>query len=149
MSHPALTVADAVVAALNAAEFSVEFTAARRYVPRFDAEDGSDVQVQVVPRSDREGDDGTVGYDSREVVIQIGIFKRLSGTIAGETAECDAVMDLCEEIRAALNRARVGDSSEAVCVAVDHEPIYSVEDIDERRVLLTVPAFTFLIDVEV
>lgn len=148
MSHPVITLADAVVAELNAGTYSQSFTAERAYVPRFDADSGDVLQVQVVPRTDAEAEQ-TAGIDVREIVIQVGIFKRLVDPVAGEVAEIDALMDLCEEIRGELNRVRLGETDEAVCVATTHDPIYSMEDIDERRVFLTVLAFTFLVDVEV
>jgi len=148
MTHPLTTLAIAVRDALNAATFSIGFTAIRAYVPRFDTESNTDVQVQVVPASDAEGE-SSAGFDSREMVIHVGVFKRLSGPVSEETDEIDAMLDLCEEIRAELNRVRLGENDGAVCSEISHEPIYSVEDIDERRVFLTVLAFTFLVDVEV
>jgi len=111
-------------------------------------ESGSDVQVQVVPSSDLEGD-GSGGYDARQQTIQVGIFKRLVSLVADEREEIDAMMDLCEEVRETLNRVRVGDTYNAVCVSVTHEPIYSLEDIDERRIFLSVMSFVYVVDVEV
>jgi len=148
MTHPIITLADDVVTLLNATTFTQSFTATRVYVPRFNTESGSDVQVQVVPSSDLEGD-GSGGYDARQQTIQVGIFKRLVSLVADEREEIDAMMDLCEEVRETLNRVRVGDTYNAVCASVTHEPIYSLEDIDERRVFLTVMSFVYVVDVEV
>lgn len=148
MTHPIITLADDVVTLLNAGSFSQAFTAVRVYVPRFNTESGSDVQVQVVPSSDLEGE-GSGDYDARQQTIQVGVFKRLTGLAADELTEVDAMLDFCEEIRELLNRQRVGETNNAVCVTINHDPIYSLEDIDERRVFLTVMSFVYVVDVEV
>jgi|GEM_PF-1420688 len=148
MSHPQNIVAAAVVTALNAATFSQEFTALRRYGPRFNVEDSTDVEVLVIPRSDSDGD-GTVGLDTRKIVIHVGVFKRLANSVDAETAEMDDMTSLCREIYEAFYQKRIGASSEIVNVDVDNDPPYSVEDLVERRVFLSVVELTFLIDVAV
>jgi hypothetical protein len=148
MSHPAITIAEAVKDLLNATEFSQDFTAVRKYVPRFDTESGHDVQVQVVPVSDAETEDSTYATEGRGIIVNVGIMKRLEQPLTNEVAEIDDLMSFVQEVRSALLRERLGETDEIVCVSCEHEPIYSVDDIDSR-VFITAPKFTFNIDVEV
>jgi molybdate-binding protein len=148
MTAPIITLADAVVTALNAATLSMTFTASRVYVPKFDVAASEDLQVRVVPASDPRTPE-TAATDVGELVIHIGVFKRLTGTVAGEVAEIDALMDLCEELRAVVNRQRLTGAEESICTKIAQEPIYSVEEIDAKRVFLTVLACTFTTSIEV
>lgn len=147
MTAPIITLADAVVAALNAATLSVTFTATRVYVPKFDVAASEDLQIRVVPASDpRTAETGAT--DVSEMVVHIGVFKRLTGTVAGEVAEVDALMALCEELRAVVNRQRLTGAEGSICTKIAQEPIYFVEGI-ETRVFLTVLACTFTTSIEV
>ena len=137
LAVPILNMSSAVVAALNAASLSQDFTAVSKYVPKFDLSSTSTVQVQVVPKSDaREME--TAATDAADIVIDIGVYKKLSGTIANEDTEIAGMLSLCEEIKTVFNRKRLGTVDYAVCVKMDHNPIYSVENIDESRAFLSV-----------
>ena len=142
MSSAIIAVADAVVVALNAADLSQEFTAARAYVPKFDLHATTAIEVAVVPKSDdREME--SRGADAADILIDIGIKKKLQNAVDDEIAEIDEMMDLCEEIRPLLNRQRLADVENSICVRIQHEPIYSVEKVDESRMFLTVMTATF------
>lgn len=147
MSVPALTIADAVVDALNGATLSQSVTFARVYVPKFDVADAATVQGKVVPKSDTR-EMGSAADDSVTVMIDIGIMKRLQDAIAGEVAEVDAILELCEEIKAALNRQRLDGAEDAVCLGVAQPVLYAVDELDNARVFLTVLTATFLTSVD-
>jgi len=146
MSSKIIAIADAVVTALNAAELSLDITAARAYVPKFDLHSSTGVEVRVVPKSDdREME--TAGTDAGDMLIDIGINKKLQNAVADELAECDTLMDLCEEIRPVLNRQRL--AGEAVCIRIRHELIYSVDKVEDERTFLSVMTATFRVSVDV
>ena len=142
MDSTFIQLADAVVTDLNGHEFSQEFTAARAYLPRFDLEGGTGLQVSVVPKTDVR-EPATRAEDECTETIDIGVMKRLEKTGAEEIQEVDGLMDLCEEIKTFLARRRPVEMPEAVCVEVKHEPIYSVEDLNENRLFLSVISAVF------
>jgi hypothetical protein len=135
MSVPSLTVADAVVTALNAATLSQSVTFERVYVPKFDTASSASVQGKVVPKFDNR-EMGSAADDNAAIAIDIGVMKRLQNAVADEKAEMDALLLLCEEIKPVLNRKRFADDT-AICVGTAQEIIYSVEDVDNGRVFLT------------
>lgn len=143
MSVPCLTIADAIVTALNAATLSVSFTATREYVPKFDTMNAATVQVKVVPKSDQR-EMGSAADDNATIAIDIGVMKRMQNDVSGEKAEMDAILALCEEIKALLNRRRPLTLATAVCIGTAQEVPYSVEEIDNGRVFLTVVTATYL-----
>ena len=147
MSVPALTIADAVVTALNAATLSQSVTFERVYVPKFDVASAATIQGKVVPKSDAR-EMGSLADDNATIAIDIGVMKRLQNAVANEKAEIDALLELCEEIKAVLNRERMAGDT-AVCVGVAQEIIYSVEDVDNGRVFLTAITANFLTTVAV
>lgn len=147
MSVPALTIADAVVAALNSAALSQSVTFERVYVPKFDMANAATVQGKVVPKSDRR-EMGSAADDDATILIDIGVMKRLQNAITGEVAEIDAMLELCEEIKGVINRQRMA-SDTAICVGTAQEVICSVEDIDNARVFLTAITATFATTVAV
>lgn len=142
MSVPVLIIADAIVTALNEATLSLSFKATREYVPKFDTTDANNVQVKVVPKSDAR-EMGSAAVDDAAVAIDIGVMKRLQNAVTDEKAELDALLELCEEIKAVINRERLTGAEEAVCVGVAQEIVYSVEDVDQGRVFLTVITANF------
>lgn len=148
MTAPIITLADAVVTALNDATLSQDFTAARQYVPKFDLHSSAAVQVAVVPKADAR-EMGAAAFDTATTTIDVGVMKKLTGAVSDESTEIDGMMDLCEEIKALLNRQRLGGSSESVCIVIVHEPIYSVEEVDEKRNFLTVISASFLTPITV
>ena len=147
MTVPALTITDAIVTALNAAGLSQSVTFSRVYVPKFDLENAVAIQGRVVPKSDAR-EMGSAAADNATVAVDIGVMKRLQGTVAAEAAELDALLLLCEEIKAVLNRQRLAGAEEAICTGTAQEMPYSVGDV-EGRVFLTVITAMFLIPVAV
>jgi len=147
MTALAVTLAEAVLDAVNDADLSLEFTATRAYVPKFDQSvDG--IQIKVVPASDPR-EPGTAGTDECATVVHVGVFKRLGDDVADELDEIDALLAFCEEIRAVLNRSRPADGVDAVCSLIVQEPIVDQKTLDESRAFLSVLACTFTGSVEV
>jgi len=150
MSVPSLTIADAVVASLNGATLSQDVTFARAYVPKFDMSSATAVvQGKVIPVSDAR-EMGSAAADNAAIAVDVGIMKKLQSTAAAaEQVEIDALLELCEEVKSVLNRQRLPTATGFICTAVVQEPIYSVESIENDRVFLAAPRFTFLTTVSV
>jgi hypothetical protein len=148
MTVPCLKIADAIVSALNGAEFSQSVTFERVYVPKFDLANAAAVQGKVSPRSDvREM--GSAANDNATVMIDIGVLKRLQNTVTNQQTELDTLLLLCEEIKAVLNRQRLAGADEAICVGTAQEMPYAVDYLDEMRVFLAIISATFLTTVAV
>jgi hypothetical protein len=150
MTVAILDIADAIVTALNAATLSQTFTAVRSYVPKFDLTTSTGYQVSVVPKADSR-EPGGQSTDSAELLIDIGVMKKLDAftTAAAELAEIDAAMLLCDEIRALVNRHRLAAIDTAICVKIEQNPIYSVDQADEARTFLTVLTTTWITETAV
>jgi len=152
MSSPAVIIADAVLAKIDEADLSLTYTSSRVHVPKF-ALDSTGVYVKVVPFSDTR-QASTHGTDTADIIIHVGVYKRLSDSVAGEADEVDALLDFCEEIRAVLNRTTitldgiVGTSS-TTCVLIEQAPIYSISELDEKRTFLSVLACSFVVNLAV
>lgn len=142
MTVPVITIADAVVTALNAAEFSQPITFARVYVPKFDLANAAAVQGKVVPKSDAR-EMGSAAGDNAVIAMDIGVMKRLQEAVVDEKAEFDALLGLCEEIKAVLNRQRLAGAEDAICTGTAQEMPYSVDEA-EGRVFLSVITASFL-----
>ncbi len=142
---PSLSIADAVVVALNAASLSQSVVFARSYIPKFDLQSSKAVQGSVVPKSDLR-EMGDAAHDAADVIIDVGVMKKLQLSVAEEIAEIDELLAYCEELKPLLNRQRFGD---AVCVGVKQDPICSVQEIDTSRVFLTALTATFKTDVAI
>ena len=136
--------ADALVALLNAASFTADFTAARswqpkEYLPGLDA-----LQVNVAPRS-RANSRLTRGADENRHAVEVSFLKRLTGsTEAARQAEIDANADLVEEVADYLARRQLTASAQAhsvLSVAID--PVAELTHLDEMLVFLSVVTVTY------
>lgn len=148
MTVPALVLADAVVAAINAATLSLSVTATREHVPKFDIQDASSVQIKVVPASDSR-EMGSAACDNATIAIDIGVMKRLQETTENEKAEIDGLMELVEELRGVVNRQSLVAGVESRCTETSQDAIYDVKNLDESRIFLTSLTATFLYPVAV
>ena len=131
--------ADKVTASLNAEDFSLDFTAVRRYVPIFELSDLDSLQVSVIPRG-REDTPLTRGTDQREVEIQVGVQKRVASLAASDV---DPLVALTEEIADHLTRQHLGDSDEYRWLRTEFTAVYSPEDLREKRVYTGVVTATY------
>ena len=129
-------IATAVVEALNAGEFSQEFTAVRHYLPTFDLKDMKDLHVSVVPKGVEMSTAGR-GLAQDDVQIDVAVQKKLS---AGDLAEIDALVALVQEIADFVrSTGRFGD---AAWVRTENTPIYSPEHLENLRQFTSVLTLT-------
>jgi len=134
-----ITVADALVAALNAHTFSESFTAARAYRPTFDLKEMTDLHVTVVPKGIEMSTLGrNVAQD--DVQIDLAVQKRLSAP-ENEDAELDALMALVREIADFVRST--GEFNGGVWTNTENVPIYSQEHLSELRQFTSVLTLTF------
>jgi len=131
-------IADAVVAELNNASFSREFTATRSYLPRFELPEMADLHVTVVPRGLEISTASRSGHQ-HDYRIDAAAQQKLQSS---EPAEIDELVSLVEEI-AVHFRGRTLDAPSAACVAVENEPVYVAEHMDEMRQFTSVITLTF------
>ena len=140
-----LDIADAVVNELNSAKFSLPFTAARAYAPRFDLSELATLTVTVVPkalgiavvsRSARQ----------REYQVDVAVQQRVAVADTGEVdpLEVDPLMALAQEIAEHFEALVVETDPEAVCTKIDNDPIYIPEHLRERRLFTSVLTLTFV-----
>ena len=144
MAH-ILTIADAVVASLNAAEFSMEFTAARSYVPSFALSEIADLRVTVVPKGIAISR-GTRRQDQHDYQIDVAVQQKLEhqGEFdADSAAELDPLMALVEEIADHFRGSSLDTDPVAACMNVENGPIYAQEHMREGRLFTSILTFTF------
>jgi len=135
-----IDIADAVVAALNAAPegaFGEAFsTAERAYRPVFDLAELKGLRVTVVPRGVEMGLAGR-GLFASDVQIDVAVQQKLS---TGDNAEIDALMGVVERIAEFIrSTGRFGD---AAWVRTENVPIYSPEHLAEQRAFTGVLTLT-------
>ncbi|HUX03190.1 MAG TPA: hypothetical protein VMY35_19685 [Phycisphaerae bacterium] len=128
-------IADAVVAALNAETFSVEFTAERAWVPSFDLPDLVDLQVRVIPAQKETARDTRDAWaDTHE--MHLGVMQKLD---AVTNAVIDPLVGLVQEIEDFL-RGRKFESVAVTCEGVDvpvvADPLYLREKRTFQSVLV-------------
>ena len=134
-----ITIADAVVAALNGHSFSEPFTAVRAYRPAFDLKEMADLHVTVVPHGIEMS---TLGRNvvQDDVQLDLAVQKRLSAP-ENEDAELDALMTLVREIADFVRSTR--QFAGAVWIKTENVPIYSPEHLGELRQFMSVLTLTF------
>ena len=133
-----LEIADEVVSILNGASLSQSFTAVRRYQPRFTLEELETLRVSVVPKSIAE----TLfarKVSGKEIAIDIGVQKKTEGA----DSEYDDLMLLTEEISDLFIRTRLSTPESVAWKQTANDPIYSVDDLNEQQVFLSVVTITF------
>ena len=145
MGAPIIDIADAVVAALNAAAnpdppgepgFSQAFTATRKALPSFDLADLAGLHVTVVPKAvDVSG--ATRSLSQHDFQIDVGVQKKLGTDLEAETA---AMLALVDEIAAFLGRRAMAGGA---WVRSANEPVYSPEHLAEKRLFTSVLTVTY------
>jgi hypothetical protein len=133
-----VTIADAVVAVLNAGGFDLPFTAERAYTPGYTLEQLATLRVSVVPRG------WTIAGRSRQedqftYTIDVAVQQRVDGS----NAEVDGLMALVEALADRFRRQRLPNLPEARCVGVSSDPIYAAEHLLESRVFTAVLTLSF------
>ena len=132
-------VAEAIVAELNAASFSLAFTARRAYLPRYKLEDMEELHVTVVPKADTmlPGDRGKSRHDFQ---MDVAVQKKL---VTGENGEIDPLMSLTEEIADYFRAKRLALFASAVWGQTDARAIYAPEHLEQLGQFTSVVTFTF------
>jgi hypothetical protein len=122
-------IAEALKHELNAHDFSMEFEAARDYLPVFDLQDMQTLHVTVVPagvtiqKLDRS-------RTQSDVQVDIGVQKKLS---EADNAEIDTLMALVEEIVDFLQFRPLAGLPTALWVSTENNPIFVREHMSEMR----------------
>ena len=156
MSSVLITLADAVVAELNAAAppaeppevppdpplsyaLSMPFTAVRYYQPSFDLKEMKTLRVSVVPKGVEVAQEargkGTFNYK-----VDIGVQKKLE---AETLAEIDPLMQLVEEIAELFRGKRLSSFPAAIWVKTEHAPVFAPDHLQELRQFTSVMTLTF------
>lgn len=135
------SLADALVASLNAHKFSKPFTAVRAYRPIYKLEDMDVLHVTVVPKG-ASAEFGTRADDRREIQLDVAVQQR---TANDSTAVLDPLLALAEEIADYCRRLRPADFPAAICLRVEHAPIYAPEHIETMATFTSVLTLTFLV----
>jgi len=141
--------AEAVKDALNEAPegtFDQEFTAVRSYRPRYTPSQLKTLRVTVVPRG---VDRSILGRRTRRIdpVIDIGIQKKLTPPTddtdaAFSNEQGDALMSLVEAIADYLDSKRLPGYLDAAPVSIDNDPVWSVEELSQNNIFMSVITFT-------
>ena len=134
-------ITQAVVEELNSESWSLPFAARRLYRPRFEPADLKTLQVSVVPRSltieaDSRGD------DNRQYQIDLAIQQKLTTESA---EEIEPLLALADEIVRHFKLRRLTAMPGALCVKIEHDPIYAVEHLDELRCFTSILTLSFRI----
>lgn len=133
-----LQVADAVTYAINMGVYSQTFTAVRYYQPRFELVDMDTLHVSVIPRSIAEKP-ATRALTAYDCSIDIGIQQRS----AMDQATLDALTGLVAEIADRLRTVSLPTMPDARLVALNNEPVFAPDHLDELRQFTSVLSATY------
>lgn len=137
-------IADAVVAALNAAALSLPLAAERSYLPEFDLGQMKDLHVTVVPAElDEELLDRT--RDAAQYKIHLAVQKRVSKAGGGglDSQAIDALMHLVEEIDDLFRHKPLAGYPQAHWVKTENRPIYDPKHLKEHSQFTSLLILTF------
>jgi hypothetical protein len=140
-----LSIADAVVTALNAEAFQgtleEEFTAERKYLPRVELKDMGTLHVTVVPKAviTEVSSRSTADYQYQ---IDVGVQKRFA---AGddEADELDPLLGLVEQIADYLRLKRLDEFTDAMWIKTEHPALYAPEHMEQFHQFTSILTFTF------
>lgn len=132
-------IADAVVAELNTATFSLAFTAKRHYQPRYELAELKTLQVTVIPSSLTTQLLGR-GQAQREAAIDIAVQQKLDQE---NNTTLDPLMALAEEIAEHFRGRRLTNTPNAIWSKTEHRAIYASEHLQQYRQFTSVLTLTF------
>ena len=138
MAATILSIADALVASLNAAVFTAPYddiTATRSYAPRFTLEELASLKVTVIP-PDCIIELAARSLAEADFTIAIGVQKRTDGTQSAH----DALMLLVQELALHVLDLDLGDAHAAT---VEFDPLYDPGLLREERTFTSVMVVTF------
>lgn len=149
MAAVVVDLAAAVVDALNAAQAAgtaftddLQWKAQKRlYVPTFELSQLSELKVVVVPRG-RTTARLSRGHRKEEGhSIDVGVMQRVGGVSGAGTGideeRVAALLLLVEELGDYLMENAIS-SPEAVVLTIENDPVYDAEEMEERRVFVSV-----------
>lgn len=129
--------ADELVAFLNATDFGETFAARKVYRPVLALKDaGTTIHVTVVPNSTKYLR-ATRSETSRQTSIDVGVQRRVA-----DEDEVAAMLLLVERMAQSLLGLR-STEIEAVCRAVENDPVYAPDHLEERRLFTSVLTTTW------
>jgi len=136
-----MDVADAVVAELNAGNFSQPFTATRRYDPRRPLKDLSTLRVDVVPSQPSMETTPTARDDvfQNDISVDVAVRKKFAD---GDFAELDPLMDLIEEITEHFQKGWLSDLPHAVLQGIEVAAVADAEYMQTKRVFFSLLMIT-------
>lgn len=129
--------ADELVAFLNATDFGETFTARKVYRPVLALKDaGTAIHVTVVPNSTKYSR-ATRGETSRPTRVDIGVQRKVT-----KDEEIAAMLLLVERMAKSVIGLRSTDAN-ALCIAVDNDPVYAPDHLEEKRLFTSVLTTTW------
>jgi hypothetical protein len=136
-------ITEAVVTALNTYASGIDpvpFVAIRKYVPQFELADLKTLRVVVVPISN-ESTPATRGKMENDVTVSIGVMKKLEGETE---SDIDPLVLLAENIATFLDKQDlVSGDMKIMWLSSEHKPIYSAQEIQNKKVFTSVIAVTY------
>ena len=132
-------VADAVVTELNAAAFSLPFTAVRKYQPHYDLAQLKSLHVTVIP-SGLMTQQAARGPGQRDVDVDIAVQQKLTQE---ENADLDPLLALAEEIAEHFRGKRLSAHPQAIWVKTEHKAVFVPEHLQQYRQFTSVLTLTF------
>jgi hypothetical protein len=124
-------IADALVAVLNAHEFTVDFTAVRKSLPEYDIASDTGLMVSVIPRS-FSTELFTRDCYQDEIVVDIGVQKKVAPGVS-LNSEVAAVGTLCDEIMDFVRTAALSTTWATIQKITIQTP-YAADHLEEYRV---------------
>ena len=136
MTATIATIADGITSTLNAATFSLAFTAVRAYQPVFDLADLSDLSVSVVPSEIDAIELASRVHTQRRYRVDIIVQKRVDIT----NTDIDALTTVVEEIidELAFKKLITGGEHIADCIAVENNPVADSELLNTKKLFFSV-----------
>jgi len=131
-------IAAAVVSLLESTDFGEHVDVRRTWAPTSDMLEVQVPLLLVLPI-------GPVGVNAsrnsaqEDYRIDVCLLKKLN---RADNDELDDLSDWCETIVDLFRRARLS-GVDAICTTVENQPIFSIEDIKERRMMKSVFSLTY------
>ena len=138
MTHPALDIANALTAELNAATFSQPFTAVCKFVPFYPEEDLQTLRVTVVPKSYEE-----TNQSRQSSVLTISVDVAVQKKLADIEADSPAMLDLVSDILVCFKGRTLTACPYARWVESKNEPLFSPEHLGQYKVFTGVLTLTY------
>ena len=134
-----VTIAEAVVAELNASGLLGGATAGRHYRATFDLRDMKDLHVTVVPKG-KDFQGASRSMVQEDVQIDVGVQRKLA---TSDQAEIDGLMGLVEQLADWLRGRQLTGAPDAVWVRTENVPVYSPEHLEQLRQFTSVLTLTY------